>query len=96
MSSPGILDRPSLASDTNTSSSHWIVTVFDNEVNTFEEVFNILIRATGCSEEEAAIETWEVDALGKSVVHHGVQDECETAASIIRLIGISVEVSEES
>jgi ATP-dependent Clp protease adapter protein ClpS len=75
--------------------SGWIVVVYNNEHNTYDEVINILIQATGCDQQEAEIETWEVDHLGKSVVHHGEQEECERAASIIRTIGIQVEVREE-
>ena len=73
----------------------WIVIVYDNDKNTWDQVVNILIRATACTAEEAHIETWEVDNLGKSVVHHGSQEECERAAGIIRTIGIRVEVVEE-
>ena len=96
MSSPGILDLPHLQNNVESTSSHWIVTVFDNSDNSFDEVIDILVHATACTEEEAAIEAWEIDVLGKSVVHHGGQEECESAATIIRLIGITVEVSEES
>lgn len=53
------------------------------------------MKATGCTVEEAHIETWEVDNLGKSVVHHGSKEECDRAAGIIRTIGIRVEVVEE-
>jgi ATP-dependent Clp protease adapter protein ClpS len=70
----------------------WIVIVFDNPVNTFDEVIMILQKATGCSLEEAEMETWEVHHLGRSLVHHGSQTECERAASIIRTIGIEVAV----
>jgi ATP-dependent Clp protease adaptor protein ClpS. len=73
----------------------WIVVVYNNEHNTYEEVISILMQATGCSLDEAQIETWEVDHLGKSVVHHGAQEECERVASIIRTIGIQVEVKQE-
>jgi ATP-dependent Clp protease adapter protein ClpS len=73
----------------------FLVVVYDNEVNTFDEVMLILQKATGCSLEEAAIETWEVHYLGKSVVHHGGREECERAAGIIRTIGIRVEVVED-
>jgi hypothetical protein len=41
------------------------------------------------------METWEIHNLGKSVVHHGSQQECERAAAIIRTIGIRVEVRQE-
>ena len=53
------------------------------------------MQATACTLEEAEIETWEVDHLGKSVVHHGGQEECQRVAGIIRTIGIRVEVVEE-
>lgn len=75
--------------------SGFIVVVYDNNTNTWDEVVMILQKATGCTLEEAEIETWEVDNLGKSVVHHGGREECERAAGIIRTIGIRVEVVEE-
>jgi len=73
----------------------WIVTVFNNDFNTHDEVTNILMVATGCDLQEAEMETWEVHNLGKSVVHHGDQRECEQAASVIAQIGIEVRVSHE-
>jgi ATP-dependent Clp protease adapter protein ClpS len=79
-----------------TGDDGFIVIVFDNPVNTFDEVEMILINATSCARREAQIETWEVHHLGKSVVHHGSSEECERAAGIIRTIGITVEVREES
>jgi ATP-dependent Clp protease adapter protein ClpS len=71
------------------------VIVYDNDVNTYAEVIHILQVATGCTVEEAQIEAWEVDNLGKSVVHHGAKEECERSAGIIRQIGIRVEVTQE-
>src|SRR5579875_1058178 len=77
------------------SGAEWIVVVYDNDYNTVEEVIHILIAATHCSFEEAAIETWEIHHLGKSVVHHADKEECERVASIIATIGIRVEVKQE-
>lgn len=71
----------------------WTVTVYDNDHNTYAEVIAILIVATGCTEEEAYVEAWEVDHLGQSVVHHADEEECRGVAEIIRTIGIAVEVS---
>lgn len=79
---------------TGGSGAEWIVVVYDNDYNTVEEVIHILIAATHCSFEEAAIETWEIHHLGKSVVHHADKEECERVASIIATIGIRVEVKE--
>ncbi|HSV73579.1 MAG TPA: ATP-dependent Clp protease adaptor ClpS [Chthonomonadales bacterium] len=78
-----------------TGADHSIVVVFNNSHNTFDEVIGILMRATGCSLHEAHMETWEVHHLGKSVVHHGSAEECERVASVIRTIGITVEVRAE-
>ena len=52
--------------------------------------------ATHCSVEEAEIETWEIDHLGKSNVHFADKEECEQVAKIIRQIGIQVEVKSEN
>ena len=78
-----------------TGGDEYLVIVFNNDYNTWDEVVNILMRATACTLEEAEIETWEVDRLGKSVVHHSDQEECERAAAVIRTIGIKVEVRPE-
>lgn len=81
--------------DENIGGSGFLVIVYDNDKNTWDEVTMILQKATGCTQQEAEIETWEVDHLGKSVVHHGSKEECNRAAGIIRTIGIRVEVVEE-
>jgi ATP-dependent Clp protease adapter protein ClpS len=69
-----------------------IVVVHDNDFNTEEQVIQILMTATQCSPDEAAMETWEVHHLGKSVVHVAGQAECDSVAEKIRTIGITVTV----
>lgn len=81
--------------DASGTGSGSIVIVYDNDHNTWDEVVLILQKATGCTLEEAEMETWEVDNLGKSVVHQGSREECERVAGIVRTIGIHVEVVEE-
>lgn len=73
----------------------WIVTVFDNDENTYEQVMAILMIATACTAEEAYMEAWEIDHLGKSVVHYACEKECREAADIISKIGIRAFVSAE-
>ncbi len=68
----------------------WIVTVFNNDTNTYEEVITILMIATGCDSEEAYVEAWEIDHLGQSVVHCASQEECLRVRDIIATIGIVV------
>ena len=85
--------RPDLFDETAQKPlDEYVVIVFNNEVNTFDEVISILQKATGCSLQEAEMETWEVHHTGRSVVHHGDRNECERAAAIIATIGIRVAV----
>lgn len=94
MASPATIERPQLDDQNHTEmAGEWIVTVYNNEVNTWDQVVDILMEATGCDEEEADMETWEIDNLGASVVHHASQQECEKAAAIIAKIGIRVEAT---
>lgn len=68
------------------------VTVYDNSTNTYEEVTAVLQLATGCTEDEAFIEAWEIDHFGQCVVHRATEGECLDVAKIISKIGIRVEV----
>jgi len=96
MSLPSIIEAPQpVELEDGPSTHHWIVTVYNNDYNTYEEVITILMVATGCDLDEAWTETWEIDNLGKSVVHHGDEEECNEVARVISRIGIRVEVSEE-
>lgn len=93
---PEIIEKPEVEENgPGIGGPAWIVTVFNNEVNTWQEVIAILMLATRCSFDEAYIETWEIDKLGRSVVHHGEETECHDAATVIAQIGIRVEVSAE-
>ena len=96
MTSPGIIERPALLPDQSAEQSPtWLVTVFDNETNTYPEVMAILMVATLCSSEEAYIETWEIDHFGLCIVHRDSEEACREAAKTISTIGIKVEVSQE-
>ncbi len=79
--------------DLTTLGEGWIVTVFDNNKNSYDEVMSVLMHATCCTSEEAYIEAWEVDHYGKCIVHTACQTECETAANVIATIGIKVEAT---
>jgi ATP-dependent Clp protease adaptor protein ClpS len=95
-SAPSILDLPDFDLDERSSRGGWLVRVFNNETNTYEEVITILMLATGCDVEEAYIETWEIDHLGQSVVHIADKTECEEVAKVIAKIGIRTEVEEDN
>ncbi|MBA4292912.1 hypothetical protein C0431_08045 [bacterium] len=86
-----VLDPSTDQSNNAKNDRGWMVTVYNNDYNTDIEVIAILMVATKCDAEEAAIETWEIDKLGQSIVHRASQKECEEAARIIATIGIRVE-----
>lgn len=95
-SGPGTVEAPKVEStDGSTQSDGWLVTVFNNETNTYDEVMVVLMVATGCCADEAYMETWEIDHLGASVVHHANEQECRRVAEIIATIGIRVEVGRQ-
>ncbi len=70
-----------------------MVLVYNNEKNTYEEVMLILCLATGCDEDEAYIEAWEIDHFGKCAVHRASESDCKSIADIIATIGIQVEAA---
>ena len=81
--------------DTSPGGGGWQVVAFNNDYNTFGEVIEILIIATGCTREEAEIETWEIDRFGSCIVHRADRTECERVAGIISSIGVKTEVEKE-
>lgn len=90
--STGTVEAPqTTATPKESQSPGWQVVVYDNDFNTYVQVMTILMIATGCTEEEAWMEAWEIDHLGRSVVHHGAQPECERVAKVVATIGIRVE-----
>ena len=95
MSGPGTIERPEELTLGPGTGGGYIVTVFNNEHNTYDEVMMILMIATQCDAEEAYMETWEIDHLGKSVVHRACESDCQNVADLISTIGIEAVVSEE-
>lgn len=81
--------------DQELGSRRWMTVIFNNAVTLFDDVVAILIEATGCSTEEAAIETWEAHHYGHAPVHFASRDDCDRAAAIISSIGVRTEVSLE-
>ncbi len=73
----------------------WMVVLYNDEVHTLDEVITILMLATACDVDEAAIETWEAHNFGKAPVHFATKEECEGAAAVISSIGLKTTVSRE-
>ncbi len=69
------------------------VRIIDNDYNTYQEVMDIAMLALQVSEQEAYAIAWEVDHRGACVVAHGPERDAEAIASVIRIIGIEVQVN---
>jgi ATP-dependent Clp protease adapter protein ClpS len=69
------------------------VKIIDNDFNTYGEVMQITMSALGISEELAFAVAWEVDHAGFCVVAHAPHEEAQAIASVIRTIGIEVQVN---
>ena len=72
-----------------------MVIIRNNDTNTEDEVIAVLVAATGCSIEEATMETWEAHTFGRANVHFASKDECSLAAAIIQKVGVGTDVLPE-
>jgi ATP-dependent Clp protease adaptor protein ClpS len=77
------------------TTGRWMVVMFNNSINTFDEVIEALMRATGCYVDEAYIEAWEAHTYGRAPVHFAERNECEIVAAMIAIIGVRTEVRPE-
>lgn len=75
--------------------NRWMAVIYDNDTTTRDEVFHALMWATGCDEEEAAIEMWEAEVYGKAPVHFASRSDCEKVAEVMKSIGVKTEVTPE-
>lgn len=69
---------------------HFRVTILDNNVNTYEQVIAICMKALGISYEEGFEIALAVDNNGRATVFEGAEEEAAQVASVIRTIGIEV------
>lgn len=69
--------------------------IHNNEMNSIDEVVEILMLATGCDAQEAYLEMWEAHTFGKAPCHFAAQPECAEVATIIASIGVKAEVVPE-
>ena len=68
------------------------VLLFNDEVHTFEEVINQIIKATGCAQPKAEALTWEVHSSGKAMVFEGPMTECIRVSSILEEISLHTQI----
>ena len=68
------------------------VILFNDEIHSFEEVINQIIKATGCDLGKATQLTNEVHSNGKAAVYEGELDECLRVSSVLEEIGLLTQI----
>ncbi|HKL18279.1 MAG TPA: ATP-dependent Clp protease adaptor ClpS [Halalkalibaculum sp.] len=70
----------------------WRVILFDDDVHTFDEVINQLIKALGCTEDHAEKLTFKVHNEGKAKVFEGSFEECFQVNGTLKEIQLITEI----
>ena len=70
----------------------WRVILFDDDIHTFEDVILQLMKATGCSEQQAKKHAWTVHTSGKDLVYEGDFFECFRVQGVLREIQLVTEI----
>ena len=68
------------------------VILYNDEIHTFEEVIEQIIKAINCSQSRAEDLTWEVHSAGKACIYTGELHECLRVSSILEEIGLHTQI----
>jgi ATP-dependent Clp protease adaptor protein ClpS len=70
----------------------WKLILYDDDIHTFDEVINQLMKALGCSRAHAEELTYKVHNEGKAVVYEGSFEECLKRNSVLQEIQLITEI----
>src|SRR5690606_38535081 len=70
----------------------WRVILYNDDIHTFDEVIHQIIKATGCSTEQAEAHAWTVHTEGKDCVFEGTFEECFRVQGVLREIQLVTEI----
>ncbi len=70
----------------------WRLILYDDDIHTFDEVINQLIKALGCSVAKAEELTYKVHEEGKAIVYEGSFEECLKINSVLQEIQLVTEI----
>lgn len=70
----------------------WKVVLFNCECHTFDEVENVVMKATRCTLSRARQISNEVHTRGSAVIYDGPLERCEAVADVIGSVGLRVKV----
>lgn len=80
-----------VAEDTGVSTEPRVL-LFNDEIHTFDEVVEQLIKAIKCSYDRAEEITWEVHSKGKATVYEGDMDDCIKVSSVLEEIALHTQI----
>ena len=70
----------------------WKTVLFNCDCHTFDEVENVVMKATRCTLSRARQISNEVNSAGSAIVYDGPLERCEAVADVIGAIGLKVKV----
>lgn len=70
----------------------WRLILYDDDIHTFDEVINQLVKALGCSKAKAEELTYKVHNEGKATVFEGTFEECLKRNSVLQEIQLVTEI----
>lgn len=68
------------------------VILFNDDVHTFDEVIEQIIKATGCEYHRAEALTWQVHSNGKAVVFEGEMTRCVQVSNVLEEIQLMTQI----
>jgi ATP-dependent Clp protease adapter protein ClpS len=68
------------------------VILFNDEVHTFDEVIDQIIKATNCPRPKAEALTWQVHHIGKANVFEGEMTECMKVSGVLEEIALHTQI----
>lgn len=68
------------------------VVLYNDEIHTFDEVINQIIKATGCNQSRAEALTLEVHNTGKAAVFEGAMPECLKVSGTLEEIALHTQI----
>ena len=68
------------------------VLLFNDEIHSFEEVIMQLVKATGCTFEEARDYAFEAHVNGKAAVFSGELSKCLAVSSVLEEIALHTQI----
>lgn len=68
------------------------VVLYNDEVHTFDEVIEQIIKAIGCDQSKAEALTMEVHTTGKAAVYEGAMPECLKVSGTLEEIALHTQI----